>query len=339
MIAAHLLDSWTAEPERSTAAYRVGIAIGGMGTVFFLLLAGVAVGLSAGSKLRRSGNAAAAAAAVMRRGGQVFVLALLFRLQAWILGWSSNVRDLLKVDILNIMGPSIVLAALVWRFAGTTRRRAAAFAGVTVATVLITPLLRISDFRGFPEALAAYIVPLKGLSNFVFFPWMGFVFVGAFLGVFVDKAMPGDRESRLIKLFAAGGGALAAGSFAASFLPSPFPNSYFWTTSPAYFFLRVGLATLSIALAYLWTATFVAAGKWSPLIQLGRTSLFIYWIHVEMIYGLVSRPIHHSLSLTQALLAYVLFAVFMLGCSIAKERVVQAYGRVRARPATASPAS
>jgi fucose 4-O-acetylase-like acetyltransferase len=83
----------------------------------------------------------------------------------------------------------------------------------------------------------------------------------------------------------------------------------------------------------------VVAGKWSPLIQLGRTSLFIYWIHVEMIYGLVSRPIHHSLSLTQALLAYVLFAVFMLGCSIAKERVVQAYGRVRARPATASPAS
>jgi fucose 4-O-acetylase-like acetyltransferase len=56
--------------------------------------------------------------------------------------------------------------------------------------------------------------------------------------------------------------------------------------------------------------------------QLGRTSLFIYWIHVEMVYGLVSMPLHHALSLRQAAVALVLFTFFMLACSLAKDRVV-----------------
>ena len=30
------------------------------------------------------------------------------------------------------------------------------------------------------------------------------------------------------------------------------------------------------------------------LVQLGRTSLFIYWIHVELVYGLISRPLHRG---------------------------------------------
>jgi hypothetical protein len=56
--------------------------------------------------------------------------------------------------------------------------------------------------------------------------------------------------------------------------------------------------------------------------QLGRTSLFIYWIHVEMVYGLISRPLHKALTLGQALAALALFALFMLACSIVKDRVV-----------------
>ena len=57
--------------------------------------------------------------------------------------------------------------------------------------------------------------------------------------------------------------------------------------------------------------------RWSPLQQLGRTSLFIYWIHVEMVYGLISLPIHMSLTLRRAW-ALVAFSVFMLVCSIVR---------------------
>ena len=330
MIAAHMLDSWVGEPDRSTALYRFAIAVGGMGTVFFLLLAGVAVGLSAGSKLRRSGSANAAFLAVVRRGLELFALAFVFRVQALFVGWSPNARDLLKVDILNIMGPSIVLAALLWRVGGTLRRRAVTFAVATAAIAFATPVIRTLDWSGLPDPLEAYIVPVSGLSNLVFLPWAGLVSFGAFLGVAIDAAIAPDRERVLNTRFAIGGGLLAGLALAASYLPSPFANSYFWTTSPAYFFLRAGLTTMAIAAAYLWTSRFVRRGQWSPLMQLGWTSLFIYWIHVELIYGLISRPIHRTLSLPQAVVAYVFFTGFMLVCSIAKERIAQAYRPVRA---------
>ena len=324
MIEAHLLDSWTRLADRETGAFRAAMAIGGMGTVLFLLLAGTASALSAGSKTRRSGDPAKAARAVARRGLEIFALAFVFRLQAWILGWSSNPLDLLKVDILNIMGPSIVLAALLWYLGRSTVGRCVVFAAATLATALVTPIVRALPLARLPDPIEGYIVPVQGLSNFVFFPWLGMVFAGALAGVAIDAAKTAERERKVNGWLAAGGVVTATVAFAASYLPSPFSASYFWTSSPAYFFIRTGLVMCAIAGAYAWTRA-AGVARWSPLIQLGRTSLFIYWIHVELLYGLISRPLHHKLSLPAACAAYLLFVPLMLACSIAKDRAVERY--------------
>jgi uncharacterized membrane protein len=321
MIAAHLLDSWTAEPDRRSSIYGVILFIAGLGSPLFLFLAGVSVGLSAGSKLRRLGNAAAAATAVARRGVEIFGLAFLFRLQSWILGWSSNPNDLLKVDILNIMGPSIVLAAFLWRTVRTSRARFLLLLIAGTAMALLTPVIRTLSFGILPDPVRAYFVPVPGLSSFIFFPWTAFVMVGTCIGVLIDGATA-DRERRLNAGLGAMGSLVAAVAYAASYLPSAFANSSFWTTSPAYFFLRAGIVTVGIGAAYAWTSRYVTEGRWSPVIQLGRTSLFIYWIHVELVYGLISRPLHHTLTLAQASIAYVSFTLLMLLCSMAKDRVV-----------------
>ena len=63
--------------------------------------------------------------------------------------------------------------------------------------------------------------------------------------------------------------------------------------------------------------------KWRPLEHLGRTSLVIYWIHVEMVYGLVSLPLHGSLTLPEAALGFVAFTGLRLACSLGKDRVVR----------------
>ena len=93
---------------------------------------------------------------------------------------------------------------------------------------------------------------------------------------------------------------IAAAAFAASFFPSPYARSEFWTSSPSFFLLRIGVLTALIGLAYAWERRPWDGGRFSPLQQLGRTSLFIYWIHVEMIYGLVVRPLHKSMSFPAA---------------------------------------
>ena len=326
MIEAHLFDSWTRFPDRETAAFGRAMLFGGMGTTLFLTLAGVAVALSAGSKLRRTGRPGAAAAAVARRGLEIFVLAFVFRFQAWILGWSHSPSDLLKVDVLNIMGPSIVLAALLWRVGHTVAQRAWIFAVAGALVAFATPVVRTLPAGSLPDALRAYITPVAGSSNFVFFPWLALVFGGGVIGVLIDATTKPADEGRVNLRLAGGAVALFGMALIGSYLPPLSSQSSFWSTSASYLFMRVAIVAMMVAACYAWSQM---AGGWSPLAQLGRTSLFIYWIHVEMVYGLISLPLHHALSLPAALAAYVAFCGFMLVCSLLKDAVAERY-RARA---------
>jgi len=241
MIDAHLFDSWTRLSDRDSRAFTIAMIVGGWGTTLFLFLAGVSVALSAGSKLRRTGSVTAASRAVALRGLEIFALAFLFRLQAYILGWSHRPTDLLKVDILNVMGPSIAAGALLWRLGSTVFNRWIIFAAAATATAFLTPFVRTLPRGLLPQALEAYFIHVEGLSNFVFFPWSALVFAGAAAGVLIDAAVTPDIDRRMHRRLAAGGAIVAVAAFVLSYLPTPFPGSYFWTTSPAYLFLRVGL--------------------------------------------------------------------------------------------------
>ena len=53
MVEAHTFDAWTAPADRATPLYRVFILIGGFGAPAFLFLAGVALALAIGSRLRK----------------------------------------------------------------------------------------------------------------------------------------------------------------------------------------------------------------------------------------------------------------------------------------------
>jgi uncharacterized membrane protein len=339
MIEAHVFDSWTRYPDNTTREFGHAMILGGFGAPLFLFLAGVVVPLSAGSKLRRSMDVSAAWRVVARRGLQIFGLAILFRVQALILGW-AHPRDLLKVDILNIMGPSMMLAALLWGSARTTAGRVAWLAGATVMTVLLTPFARtLPVLSALPDPIEAYIRPVGAMSNFVFFPWSAFVFAGAFIGIVLDDARTDAQERRANLTFATAGLVLAAAAYQASYFPSALPSWYpstnFWTTSASFFFLRVGLLIAAVGAAWFWESRPLAADKPSPLRQLGRSSLFVYWIHVELVYGFFSIGLRKSTSWAGTWIAYAVFVVLMLACTIAKDRVVDWWkqGRVQRRTA------
>ena len=327
MIQAHVIDSWTAEPFRQSREFGWAIIVGGFGAPLFLFLAGVSVAFSAASKARKSGDAPRAARAVARRGLEIFGLAFVFRLQSWVLS-GGPARNLLRVDILNIMGPSIVAAAALWGLVKSTRGRAVAFAAAAIAVSLATPPIRSAAWlSAMPDPLEAYVRPIPGLTNFVAFPWAGFVFAGGLIGVLIEARRTRALETRLQGALAIGGAAVLVLAFSASYLPSIYARgSSFWTSSPSYFAFRCAVLTLAVVVAYAWERR-SEAPRWSPLQQLGRTSLFIYWIHVEMVYGDVSRALHRRLSLTEAFMALAAFAVLMLGVSMAKDRVVARYRR------------
>jgi len=334
MIEAHVIDSWTRAADRQMRGFGQSLILGGFGAPLFLFLAGVAVAMSAGSKTRRGGDARAAVRAVQRRGLQIFLLAFLFRFQSFVLS-HGPAWTLLKVDILNVMGLSIIAAAAVWGFARATRRRLVAFVLVTAALVWLAPLVRHIDALALlPDSIEGYLRPIPGFTNFTFFPWTAFVMAGAFCGVLLDEARAAAADRRVNLWFAAGGLLLAGVAYRCSFLPPLDPRSRFWTTSASFFFIRLGLMVGAIGLAYLWERRPAlrlrpghAGPRWSPLQVLGRNSLFIYWIHVEMVYGLVSLPLHGAFTLRGAWGALSVFWALMLAAAVLRDWTADKFNR------------
>src|SRR5512142_180519 len=114
MIEAHTTDAWTRTASRGSTPYAYAVMLAGFAAPLFLWLAGLSIPLAAAAGVRRGLSRRAAAEAVIKRGLEIFILAFLFRLQAFVLSPGAHPVTLFRVDILNIMGPAIVLAALAW---------------------------------------------------------------------------------------------------------------------------------------------------------------------------------------------------------------------------------
>ena len=308
MVGAHVTDAWTREADRHDGRYFNQVFLNGLAAPLFLMLAGVALAMAAESRSRRLG-AAEAARSVETRGWQVFGLAFLFRIQSQLLGWGPFV-NLLKVDILNVMGPAMVVAAWLWRLARTRTARVWTFAIAAAACTFVTPLLRDAVWLDpVPDPLEWYIRPVPGRTTFTLFPWAGFLMAGALAGELLDAARTREQERWLHASLALAALVGIAGGYAASFLPSIYSNAQFWTSSPTFFFIRLGIVIAAIPVAWLIGLT------WEPLVIMGRSSLFVYWIHVEMAYGGVSiflkrkLPLEWSLVGTAALCVLLYFLV------------------------------
>ena len=339
MIEAHTFDAWTVLADRTTAPYKVANFIGGLAAPMFLFLAGVSVAMASSARAKRLGGRAAASRSVQKRGWQIFGLAFLFRLQSWILSPGATVKGIFKADILNIMGPSIAAAAWIWGRLSDRRARLLAFAVLTCAFTYATPLVRHAAWVAWlPDPIEWYVRPFPKLSVFTFFPWTGFVFAGAMAGEWLETVKTPTDEWRANRWLAAAGLALIAVGYGASTLPSIYPPGYsnFWTSSPTYFFIKIGLMLVLMGFIYVYVQQPFAAEPrnpvWSPMLEFGRSSLFVYWIHVELAYGVFSYPLHRKLPVRWSLVAFTAFTLLIYAVTLVKSRLVADWKARRTAP-------
>lgn len=324
MIHAHVLDAWSLPSERSQPLFGYLNLIGGFAAPLFLWLAGLSLVLAAERSIRNGRTRAAAAAAVARRGAEIFLLAFIFRAQAFIVSPGNPLTSLLRVDILNIMGPAMILSACLWGIAVGARTAAVACGVAAAAIAFVTPPIRTAPWLSLlPEPVQWYISPSGNHSTFILFPWAGFVLAGAAYGALFSTGMR-TAERRTLNQLALAGGMLAVLSYALSYRPSIYVASSFWTTSPAYFGLRTGLLmTVLAGLFMLERGTAGVRTLLAPLARLGRSSLFVYWIHVEIVYGYATVWIHHKLPLWGTALTYAGFVALMYWSIALRDAVVE----------------
>jgi uncharacterized membrane protein len=169
-----------------------------------------------------------------------------------------------------------------------------------------------------------YIRPAAENTTFTAFPWIGFTFAGAAVGVLISKARDRADQQKLFAVIGVAGAILIGFGFFAASRPSIYADASFWTTSPTYFAIRTGAMMTTIAIVYA-IGEFVASGgvAGSVLARLGRSSLFVYWIHVELVYGYASWALRRRLPLWGTAIAYVLFAALVYAAVVWRDRLAE----------------
>ncbi len=302
MFQTHCYDAWLGGEARKSTFFVWSQVGGTLPAPLFLFVAGLSFALVVDKLRRKSLSPGQIARTTMRRGADVLGFGLLFRLQEFVIAWGwAPWTDLFRVDILNTIGVSLILlgafCGLVLFLARGTRANLFAVLGMTAVAVtlmisLLTPLLWTSwQPRWLPWEIESYINGVNNLGQpqatlFPIFPWTGFAFAGLASGFFVVSDWARTRQVKVFAAAAAGGIALIYFARWLDAQPRQIYATYdYWHTSPSFFLLRVGLLLIVSSAAYTWCRW--GAGQWgfSPLVQLGQTSLLVYWVHIEFVYG------------------------------------------------------
>ena len=94
----------------------------------------------------------------------------------------------------------------------------------------------------------------------------------------------------------------------------------YWHSNPDFVLARCGVLLLILTVAYLWCRYGLAQKMFSPVIQLGHTSLLVYWVHIEFVYGRFSILPKQGCSILKATTGLVTIFLAMLLLSLARTR-------------------
>src|SRR6267154_2734987 len=113
MFQTHCYDAWLGDDARKSSFLMYSQLLGTLPAPLFLFLAGVSFALVTDKLIRKNVSAGEITRTMLRRGAEIFALGLLFRLQEYLIAWGwAPWSDLLRVDVLNIIGLSMILMGI-----------------------------------------------------------------------------------------------------------------------------------------------------------------------------------------------------------------------------------
>jgi len=336
MFQTHCYDAWLSPAARKTDFFMYSQLGGTLPAPLFLFLAGISFALVT-DRLRQKGmSASKIAKTTTLRGAEILGLGLLFRLQEYVIAWGwAPWSDLLRVDVLNTIGLSMMLMGVLWWLILSHNREAHSRARLGVGGILtalgislLTPPLWTTwrpDWLPWP--IESYVNGVHNLGEpqawlFPVFPWAGFAFAGLAVG-FLLLSDWGKQRGAIPFAALAGLGIVLI--YLAKWMDRSPVQLYgvydFWHTSPEFFLMRVGILLLVLATGYAWCRW--GAGQWgfSPLIQMGQTSLLVYWVHLEFVYGRFSILPKRVQSISMASVGLCVIFLAMLGLSLARTKL------------------
>ncbi len=317
MLQGHVFDSFTRTDLRPKGPFVLSQFLGGMPPAIFLFLTGITFAFLMDSQGRQAKTNWQRVVGALKRSRYLFLIAFLFRLQLYLFGFpTSPAGELLRVDILNCMGMAMLVMAPMAVFTTLERIRLCIVLGLVIAA--LSPVVSMIPADHVPWLLRSYFFP--SYSYFGFFPWASFLAFGLALGSILRVVKQEDMERSMEWTLAIGIGLIGSAYYFSNLSYSVYAKSDFWLNSPAMVLIKLGVVLAMLALAYLWVKL-APLERWSFFRQLGTTSLLVYWVHIELVYGRWFGIWKEALSVTQVLVFTVVLLVLMTVLSIARTRI------------------
>jgi uncharacterized membrane protein len=354
MFQTHCYNSWLSPDAKRSGLYAWSQLGGTLPAPLFIFLAGISFALVTEKLRDRGAERNAIARQTILRGAEIFGLGILFRIQEFVLGITvAPWTDLFRVDILNMLGISMMMMGVLCWFTGgvaankenspqsargtqsgaevLARMRAwSIFAALGAATVvaLATPFIWNRRFSLLPWEIETYfngVHTFKAPQPWLFpmFPWIAFAFAGLAVGFFLFSEFAKHRLTAAIA--ALGGAGVIACLLAIAFDLGPvhlYESSIYdyWHTSPNFLLMRCGILLVILFLSYAWCKWGFAERGFSPIIQLGQNSLLVYWVHIEFVYGRLSFLPKGKCGIALATFGLGIVFVAMVGLSVWRTR-------------------
>jgi uncharacterized membrane protein len=361
MFQTHCYDAWLGGDARNTSFLKGSQRLGTLPAPLFLFLAGISFALVTDKLIRKNLGPAEITRTMVRHGAKILAFGFLFRVQEFLIAWGwAPWSDLLRVDVLNIIGLSMILMALTCGLAltlgargsyqgmpsgiphiakngaGLSRCRATivvvAIAVAALIALLTPPLYTAWRPTWLPWPIESYIDGCHNLGSpqpwlFPLFPWAAFAFAGLAAGfiLFSDlrfKDQARNQTAKTLAIFAAVGAAAILLAWQLDHSSFHLYSTYdYWHTSPNFLMMRIGMLLVIAFLSYAWCRWGLATWGFSPLIQLGQTSLLVYWVHIEFVYGRFSLLPKRAESIPAASRGLLEITLFMLILSLLRTRI------------------
>jgi uncharacterized membrane protein len=306
MLQGHTFNSFARTDLRDKSAYVLSQFAGGLPPAIFLFLTGITFAFLMHSQERKNESSWRRVVAALKRSRYLFLVAFLFRIQLFVFGYpNSPASEILKVDILNCMGLAMLIFAPMAVFSTLERARLCTVLGLVIAGM--APVISALDGDGVPWILRAYFVP--SLNYFAFFPWAAFLAFGMAAGSVLRLVKQEDMQKVMLWALGLGVAMALAAQYMQTLPYSLYPKSDFWLNGPALTIIKLAVVLCMMAGAYVWVNLAGEPSRWSFVRQIGTTSLLVYWVHIELVYGRWFGFWKENLSTPQV----VVFTVCLIG--------------------------
>jgi uncharacterized membrane protein len=327
MIQGHVTNSTILPTIQKTKGFHYLDLLNGMVAPSFIFMAGFAFTLGLARKWEQLLRGEKTLLLQIRRLLFVIAVGYWLHIPIWSLrGMLRMSREswiyFLRADVLQTIAISLLVSLLIALIFRSKRVLMILLCVLAVAVVFVTPFLQeINPLTYFPAPVAAY-VNYHNSSLFPLFPWSAYAFLGTLFSYLYLLVKGTERESRLFMVLFVGGCILLISGFALFYVPWSYSHYVDPArSSPRFFMLRLGFVFMTLSSLWLYER------KWKPQSSIlsitGQESLFIYGLHLLIVYGSVivpysiARNVGSNLTYLPSFLISALLITLMVVCGVA----------------------